>query len=166
MHELIAQRPPFELAPSRVDEGAARRTLLDQIGRLEGELAQLFCATYPRTGFDWGVPSRGGPRLLSLGELERIRDELAVRLEENRRALSERTRVEEQNRCLIEEMQLEPERFRWRRVGNCDIGEPGCKHWHVRPRLGLLGMLMGWWRVRISSGCPLPGGRGPAAATP
>jgi hypothetical protein len=25
----------------------------------------------------------------------------------------------------------------------------------VRPRLGLIGMLMGWWRVVISSGCPL-----------
>ncbi len=29
------------------------------------------------------------------------------------------------------------------------------RHWHVRPRYGLLGMLMGWWRVKISSGCPL-----------
>jgi hypothetical protein len=24
-------------------------------------------------------------------------------------------------------------------------------------------MLMGWWRVRISSGCPLAMGRGPVA---
>jgi hypothetical protein len=27
----------------------------------------------------------------------------------------------------------------------------------VRPRLGLIGMLMGWWQVKLSSGCPLPG---------
>lgn len=106
------------------------------------------------------MASRGGPRILTLGELEQVRDGLAARLENNRRELSERTLVEEHNRRLVEEMLLEPEKHRWVRVGNCDIGEPGCKHWHVRPRYGLLGMLMGWWRVRISSGCPLAGGRG------
>ena len=51
-------------------------------------------------------------------------------------------------------MIAEPERFKWVRISNEDIGEPGCKYWHSRPRLGLIGMLMGWWRVRISSGCP------------
>ena len=30
-------------------------------------------------------------------------------------------------------MLLEPEKHRWVRVSNEDIGEPGCKHWHVRP---------------------------------
>jgi len=25
-------------------------------------------------------------------------------------------------------------------------------------------MLMGWWQVKLSSGCPLATGRGPAAA--
>jgi hypothetical protein len=144
----------------RTDERAARRSLLDQVARLESELAGLFCTAYPRTGLDWGVPSRGGPRLLSLGELERLRDELAERLERNRRTLSDRAYVEEQKRQLIERMLLEPEKHKWVRVGNEDIGEPGCKHWHVRPRFGLLGMLMGWWRVCISSGCPLAGGRG------
>ena len=60
---------------------------------------------------------------------------------------------------------LDPAAHKWVRVGNEDIGEPGCKHWHVRPRWGLLGMLMNWWRVRISSGCPLAGAR-PPAVTP
>ena len=55
-------------------------------------------------------------------------------------------------------MLLEPERHKWVRVSNEDIGEPGCKHWHVRPRWGVLGMLMNWWRVKISSGCPLATG--------
>jgi hypothetical protein len=160
MAEALAERAP-SVVSVRVDERAARRSLLDQITRLESELAALFCAAYPRTGFDWGVPSHGGPRILSLGDLERIRDGLAERLEHNRRALSDRTLAEEHNRRLIEEMLLQPERFKWVRVRNEDIGEPGCKSWHVRPRLGLLGMLMGWWRVRISSGCPLAGGRGP-----
>jgi hypothetical protein len=31
----------------------------------------------------------------------------------------------------------------------------------VRPRLGLIGMLMGWWQVKLSSGCPLPAGVAP-----
>jgi hypothetical protein len=159
----LAPRAPGAVRPG-VDERAARRSLLDQIAKLESELATLFCSAYPRIGFDWKVSSRGGPRILSLGELERVRDELAGRLEQNRRELSERTLAEEHNRRLIEEMLLEPEKHRWERVSNAEIGEPGCKHWHVQPRHGLLGMLMGWWRVRISSGCPLATGRGACAA--
>jgi hypothetical protein len=138
-------------------ERAARRTLLDQIGRLEGELAQVFCATWPRTELPRPVVAGrgGGPRLLSLAELEELRDELAARVSDARRALSDRTWVEEQNRRLIEEMLLEPQRHKWRLVSAEDIGEPGCRHWHVRPRWSFIGMLMGWWRVVISSGCPL-----------
>ena len=147
--------PPPPTLRVEVDERSARRSLLDQIARLESELSQLFCSAYPRTGFEWGVASRGGPRILSMQELEELRDDLAERLTETRRTLNDRTYVEEKYRRLIEEMQLEPERHRWIRVSNADIGEPGCKHWHVRPRMGLLGMLMGWWRVLISSGCPL-----------
>ena len=147
--------PRLPQAPSELDERSARRSLLDQIARLESQLSQLFCSSYPRTGFEWSVRSRGGPRILSLRELEELRDDLAERLTDTRLTLSDRTYVEEKNRRLIEEMQLEPERHRWIRVSNADIGEPGCKHWHVRPRMGLLGMLMGWWRVLISSGCPL-----------
>jgi hypothetical protein len=147
--------PPLVRPASAPDERAARRTLLDQVARLEEELSQLFCSTWPRKDFAWAVPGRGGPRLLSLAELEELRDELAGRVSGVRRALSDRTWVEEQNRRLIEEMMLEPERHKWRRVSAEDIGEPGCRHWHVRPRLGFIGMLMGWWRVVVSSGCPL-----------
>jgi len=50
-----------------------------------------------------------------------------------------------------------PENFKWVQVSRADIGEPGCGHWHSRPRLGPIGMLMGWWRVKVSSGCPLAG---------
>ena len=136
--------------------------MLEQIGRLEAELASLFCSTWPRTGFDWGVPGRAGPRLLSLGELEELRDDLADRVAAGRAALSDRTYAEEQNRGLIEEMLLDPAAHKWKRVSHEDIGEPGCRHWHVRPRLGLLGMLAGWWRVVISSGCPLAEAAGSA----
>jgi hypothetical protein len=147
-------RPPL-VPRTTPDERPARRSLLDQIARLESELAALFCSTWPRKGFEFGVGTRGGPRMLSLVELEQLRDDLAGRVQESRRALSDRTYVEEQNRRRIEEMLLEPEKHKWVRVGNEDIGEPGCKHWHVRPRYGVLGMFMNWWRVRISSGCPL-----------
>jgi hypothetical protein len=157
--EVLEQRirpvvPPT--APTVVpDERAARRTLLDQIARLEEELSQLFCSVWPRQGFEWHVPSRGGPRLLPLKELEELRDDLSGRVQHVRRALGDRTYSEEQSRRLIEEMLLQPGRHRWVRVGNEDLGEAGCKHWHVRPRWGLLGMIAGWWRVVISSGCPL-----------
>jgi hypothetical protein len=137
------------------DERAARRSLLDQVAKLEEELSQLFCSVWPRKGFHWAVAGRGGPRLLSLAELEELRDELAGRVQQVRRTLSDRTYSEEQYRCLIEEMLLDPEQHKWVRVSNEDIGEPGCKHWHVRPRWSFIGMLMGWWRVVISSGCPL-----------
>jgi hypothetical protein len=151
---LLQQAAP--IAPRTLpDERAARRTLLDQIARLEDELAQLFCSIWPRKGFSLGVPGRGGPRLLTLAELEELRDELAAAAQHARRALSDRTYREEQYRQLIEEMMLDPAAHKWVRVRNEDIGEPGCKNWHVRPRLGPIGMLKGWWRVVISSGCPL-----------
>ncbi len=153
--ELVDTRA-LPLVPRTLpDERAARRTLLAQVSRLETELASLFCSTWPRKGFTWDVPGRGGPRLLSLAELEELRDDLAARVQDGRRALSDRTYVEEGNRQLIEEMILDPGAHRWTRVSNEDIGEPGCKHWHVRPRMGIIGMLRGWWHVVISSGCPL-----------
>jgi hypothetical protein len=160
--------PPARTAPGpalppavETDERAARRALLRQIGHLEGELADLFCTTFPRGDFEWAVATPGrGPRVLGLAELERVRDDLASRLAQNRRRLDERALVEERNRRRIEEMMLAPERFKWALVSNEDIGERGCKHWQVRPRYGVLGMLFNWWRVRISSGCPLARGHG------
>jgi hypothetical protein len=146
-----AGAPP---APPQVDEAAARRALRAQIARLERELATLFASAYPRRGIEWTVGSKGGPRLLGVAELEQLRDALAARVEDSRRTLRERGYVERKNRDRIEAMLAEPARFKWVRISNEDIGEPGCKFWHSRPRLGLVGMLMGWWRVKISSGCP------------
>jgi hypothetical protein len=138
------------------DERAARRTLLDQVRRLEEESVGLFCSAWPRKGLDLlpTPPSSAGPRLLTLGELEQLRDDLVERVRRGRAALAERGRAEEQSRRLIEKMLLDPESHRWVHVSNEDIGEPGCTHWHVRPRYGLLGMMMRWWRVVVSSGCP------------
>jgi len=109
------------------------------------------------------VGAVGGPRMLSTGELERIRDALAARLADTRAELARRADAEEANRGLVERMIAEPAEHRWVKVSNEDVGEPGCRHWHSRPRWGILGMLLGWWRVRLSSGCPLAAGPRPPA---
>ena len=137
--------------PVAADERAARRDLRDQIARLERELAHTLATGFPRREPACGGRSASalaGPRLLTLGQLERIRDELADRVE----SLRSNTAAKR-----LEQMLLAPERHRWEIVTSADLGEPGCRHWQVRPRLGLVGMLMGWWRVKISSGCPLAG---------
>jgi hypothetical protein len=138
-------------SPAVVDERAARRDLCDQIARLEQELARALADAFPRreparTGRS--ASAQAGPRLLTLGQLERIRDELADRTA----ALRDR-----RGHALLERMHATPERYRWVVVTSAELGEPGCTVWQVRPRLGLIGMLMGWWRVKMSSGCPLPG---------
>jgi len=140
------------------DERLARAELRRQIGRLEWRLATLAAEAFPRLG----VGARAtapchGPRALDLGELEGIRDSLATQVGEVSRALREQTDREARNRQLLEQMLARPMDFRWVRVSRADIGEPGCGHWHSRPRFGPLGMLMGWWRVKVSSGCPLSG---------
>ena len=53
-----------------------------------------------------------------------------------------RADVEEANRGLLERMIVEPRRHRWLLISNEDIGEPGCKHWHSRPRWGILGIMV------------------------
>jgi hypothetical protein len=138
-----------------VDERAARRTLRAQIARLERDLASAVLAAYPHLPAGAASVLAGGPRLLSLGELERVRDDLARRVAEAREATIRQAERQAERRLLIERMLLDPGAYKWVRVSNADIGEPGCKSWHVVPRLGLIGMLAGWWHVKISSGCPL-----------
>jgi hypothetical protein len=140
------------------DERLARVELRRQIGRLERELAGLFADAFGRVGFGWELNGFcAEPRVLGLGELERVRDELATRIGEAHLALDERARLETRNRELLRQMLADPSTFKWVRVSRHDVGEPGCGAWHSRPRFGPLGMLMGWWRVKVSSGCPLSG---------
>jgi hypothetical protein len=138
-----------------VDERAARRTLRAQIARLERDLGAAVIAAYPHLPAGTAGVAHAGPRLLGLEELERIRDDLASRLADVRAQAAAQGERQAAKRLLVERMLLEPGRYKWVRVSNEDIGEPGCKHWHVRPRLGVIGMLAGWWHVKISSGCPL-----------
>lgn len=147
-----------EYAPAVQDERAARQALRGQIARLEHQLGAAFVDAFPRAGLRWSVAGPGGPRLLDLGELEAIRDGLAERLRDVRGELARRAEREAEARLLLEEMYLAPGRHRWARVRNADLGEPGCTSYAVRPKLGPVGLLMGWWRVKVSSGCPLATG--------
>ena len=148
------RRPGVDCVATR----AARADIRRQIARLERELGEVFAAAFPRRGFDWRVGAVGGPRLLSIGELERVRDALALRLGDARVELARRAEAEAASRSRLETMIAAPERHRWEVVSQREIGEPGCGRWESRPRWGILGILLGWWRVRVSSGCPLRGG--------
>jgi hypothetical protein len=140
-----------------VDERGARRTLRAQIARLERELGETILAAFPHVAEPAGATLGIGPRLLGLGELERVRDDLAQRVRRARVVVAGRAQLEADSRALLEEMLREPERHRWVRLPAADLGERGCGAYQVRPRLGIIGMLMGWWHVKLSSGCPLPG---------
>jgi hypothetical protein len=160
---------PAQAAPGRdrvaqPQEQAARRTLRAQIARLEGELAEAFVTAFPMGGLDQPPAAASQPRLLDLGELERVRDRLAERVHEARVSIARRADEQEDKRRLLERMLLDPGSYRFVRISHSEIGEPGCGAWQVRPRLGLIGMLMGWWQVKLSSGCPLATGRGTPAA--
>jgi hypothetical protein len=152
---------------AQAGERAARRALRTQIGRLERELSAIVAERFPYIS---APASEAGPSLagsaepmaggclLSLEELERSRDRLAGRVQEFRRLALERVEHERCAHELLERMKLEPGRYRFVRLPVKDLGQGGCGVWEVRPRLGPIGMLAGWWRVKLSSGCPLPRG--------
>jgi hypothetical protein len=155
---LVPPAPPEGLGTALFerDDRSARTDLRRQIAAMERELAELFASAFPRTGIEFKVPAPGGgPRILSMNELERVRDSLASRISEVKTHLDEYGRAEEASREMIERISADPAGHKWLRVSNEHIGEPGCRHWHSRPRWGILGMAMGWWRVKVSSGCPL-----------
>lgn len=142
-----------------VDESPARRTLRAQVARLERELAAAVARSRPEDGIAWallhGSSGAAGPRLLDLGELERLRDELAERIREVEIVHRERAAREALMRDQLARLLQDPAAHRFVRITRRDVGEPGCGAWESRPRLGLIGMLAGWWHVKISSGCPL-----------
>ena len=152
--------PPSPATVTEDAQRAARHSLRTQIAGLERQLAEAFVTAYTMGGLEHPPAYSAQPRLLDLGELEQTRDALAERLRAARLRISERADEQAANRLYLERMLLEPGKYRFARVSREDLGEPGCGAWHVRPRLGLIGMLMGWWQVKLSSGCPLPRGRG------
>jgi hypothetical protein len=165
--ELLAQgisAPTLAPSTTEVDQRAARRTLRRQIARLERELAEAFVTAYRMGGLEQPRAAAAEPRMLDLGELEEVRDELAERLHVARESIAGRAELQAANRVRLEKMLLEPGKYRFVRIARSDVGEYGCGVWQVRPRLGLIGMLAGWWQVKLSSGCPLARGRVHGAA--
>jgi hypothetical protein len=139
------------------DERVARQSLRAQVARLEGELSVTVARGFPYVHpAPLGAPEYAGPRLLSLAELERERDRLVVCLRRAQAHARARAELELRARDQLERMRLEPGRYKFVRLRVADLGERGCGVWEVRPRLGLIGMLAGWWQLKLSSGCPLP----------
>jgi hypothetical protein len=139
MRTLIAPPP----RTTTTEEAAARADLRAQIARLDGGLTH---APLRRRG--------AGPRLLDLAELEAQRDALSAGLARQQRARAAEQEAQEAARLRLEAMLADPPAHRYERVRLADLGEPGCGVYAVRPRLGLVGMLAGWWEVKLSSGCP------------
>jgi hypothetical protein len=161
-------RVPAALASATgaAETAAARAQLRAQIATLERQLSDALIACLPYADGSAAAPAPAtapsGPRVPGLGDLERARDELATRLSAARAEQGRRAERAARARVRLEAMRLEPGRHRFERVTRVELGEGRCGVWQVRPRLGLLGMLMGWWELKLSSGCPLS--RPPAAA--
>jgi hypothetical protein len=141
-----------------VGEGDARITLRRQIEKLERECSAIVAGGFPHLS-PADMPAvngqaLSGPCLLTLEQLEWTRDRLAGHRQDMRRLAVERVEHERRARELLEGMKLEPGRYKFARLPVRDLGQGGCGVWEVRPRLGLIGMLAGWWQVKLSSGCP------------
>ena len=149
---MLVMRPRADRSRRRRDERAARRDLRDQIARLERELARTLAAAFPRR-----EPARSG-RSASAQAGPRLLDARATRAHPRRvrRPRADPARAGTGPSCCAQ-MRRAPERHRSEIVTSAELGEPGCNVWQVRPWLGPIGMLMGWWRVAASWGCPLAG---------
>ena len=137
-----------------IDEAGARAALRDQIGRVEAELA-AYSRDLPAADPAERPITAPDPHIASVGELEATRDTLVDRLAAARRAAAKRTRAELDARALRDAMLADPGAHRRKAVSASEAGEPGCTTWESAPRFGPLGVLMSWWRVRVSGGCPL-----------
>ena len=124
----LREATPPAFSQIEVDEGAARRTLRDQIAKLERELASLFVSARPRGELDWQVSSPGRPA----GARRRRPRGAARRAGRARRGDPPRARdragSEQDGRGRIEALVADPGSHKWERVSNDDIGEPGCKY--------------------------------------
>ncbi|MEA2425899.1 MAG: hypothetical protein QOH13_2309 [Thermoleophilaceae bacterium] len=141
------------LAPP--DESAARADLRRQISRLESALCAAVVEARGTAVAARPAARHGGPRLTSLADLERVRDDLLTRLDLVRDRAHALEAHHARARSLLEAMYAHPADHKWTRITRDDLGLQGCGHYHVRPKLGLVGLLRGWWVVKVSSGCPL-----------
>lgn len=150
------QLPAAPLPTLDPKAGAAtlRRELRAQIARIETELA----------AYAWHDRREPGPkrvasavpvgRVVSVEELQQTRDELIERLSRLRGEAERRGAREQRSRTHVEGMLEDPAGHAWEIVTSAETGDPGCKNWRVVPRYGPFGAILGWWRVKVSSGCP------------
>jgi hypothetical protein len=134
----------------RADDSSARRELRRQIGRLEAQLA-----SYPGDRAP-SAPAVGPvePRIADVADLERTRDAMLSQLAAARARAMVRARRERRAREVRDAIVADPGAHAWEVVSAAETGEPGATTWEASPRLGPLGTLMRWWRVKVSSGCP------------
>src|SRR6476661_1998725 len=116
---LLMDAPPA-LAPA-VEEDVARRALRGQIARLERLLADALLTGFPTAPIDVAVEGRDGPRLLGLGDLEALRDDLADRLRAARAQLAVRAERQERARLLLESMHANPRAHKLVRLPRAEL---------------------------------------------
>ncbi len=163
--ESARELPPHPLpALDPSTEGPVlRRELRAQISRLERELSQYAWHDPRRPAAPGPVTAQPVGRIASVEDLEQMRGEMIERLAQLRGEAERRGASEQGAREHVEEMISRPRDHRWQIVTAEQTGDPGCKSWRVVPSYGPLGAIMGWWRVKVSSGCPLAA---PLAAAP
>jgi hypothetical protein len=154
IEQLSGDRLDWDGARGGEREAAARETLRSQVARLERELSGLIASAFPHVAPAAAPVGPCAPRLLGLEELERTRDRLAGRIADTHAQLAERSALESRSRELLRRAREDPRRYKFLRIDVADLGEGTCGTWEVRPRLGPIGMLAGWWQVKLSSGCP------------
>src|SRR4051812_39865453 len=93
-------------------DAAARRSLRQQIARLEGELARTLATTYPRVTPAGPAIAHRGPKLLDLEALEITRDALAARVSDVRRRAQKQCERQAQVRARLEDMRAHPELYK------------------------------------------------------
>ena len=148
--------PEPPLPPLDPDAGAAalRRELRAQIGRIEAELAMHAWEDRRQPAPERVETALPVGRVASVEELTATRDSLIERLTRLRGEAERRGRRGARSRDHLERMVADPSAHRWEVVTSDHLGDPGCRNWRVVPRFGPLGAIMGWWRVKVSSGCP------------
>lgn len=129
--------------PARVDEAAARRDLRRQVAHLEARLERRA----PGVG-------AAGPRLLDLADLTATRDALVHAAAAEHADRVRESEEHRRQRRRLDAARADPGAHRALRIPLAALGEPGCGVYRVRPRLGLIGRLAGWWEITLSSGCP------------
>ncbi len=96
-HARIGSRSGGAASKDRLrgDERAARVSLRSQVARLERERSAIVAERFPHVPAPVAGPCGvvGGPTLLDLGELERVRDQLAADVQALRASARERARA-------------------------------------------------------------------------